>query len=439
MALIDEKSLDAEGRWPWPRSQIARLVDVLSRDGARVIAFDVGFLEPEENPSLAFFDEVESEVERLGIGAESITAFLSEQRRSVHHDALLADAISRSEATVILGYFFHIFDEDGRSQIDLEIPDSEIDARYDQIIESAYPLIQYAKPIQTEFWPEAYAPETNLPMLSDVAAASGYFSLKPDGDGVVRWMPLAIGFALEAFPPLSVLAAWHHLGQPKMVLRVGEFGIEGLQIGERLVPTDEKGRLLINYRGDALTFPHVSVGDILAGEVPSGTFRDRIVLVGATATGTYDMRSTPFNPVYPGVEIHANAIDNMITGDFISKPAWTAVYDAIAIAILAVLVGLSLPRVGALAGLVITFSLFAVHIGVARELFVRWGVWLNIVYPLLSCVTTYTVLTVFYYVTEERERKKIRWSWAVKSASRRCCSATSRVSHPTRNASTHGR
>jgi adenylate cyclase len=205
-----------------------------------------------------------------------------------------------------------------------------------------------------------------------------------------------------------VLAAWHHLGQPKMVLRVGEFGVEGLQIGERLVPTDEKGRLLINYRGDALTFPHVSIGDILAGEVPLGTFRDRVVLVGVTATGTYDMRSTPFNPVYPGVEIHANAIDNLITGDFISKPAWTAVYDAIAIAILAVLVALSLPRVSALAGLAITFSLFAVHIGVARELFVRWGVWLNIVYPLLSCVTTYTVLTVFYYVTEERERKKIR-------------------------------
>src|SRR5262249_22526396 len=133
-----------------------------------------------------------------------------------------------------------------------------------------------------------------------------------------------------------------------------------------------------------------------------------IVLVGTTAKGIYDLRSTPFSPVYPGTEIHATVIDNILAQHFVTRPQWSQVYDLLAVIILGVLIGSALPRVGALRGLVFATGLVIVHIFVARWLFVKAGVWLNIVYPLLVLSLNYTVLTVYHYAVEERERKKIR-------------------------------
>jgi adenylate cyclase len=257
-------------------------------------------------------------------------------------------------------------------------------------------------------FPRAYAPESNLEILTNSAESSGFFSLKGDRDAVVRWMPLAIQGGEEIFPPLALLMAWHYLERPQLMVRVGPYGIDGIQMGERFIPTDESGQMLVNYRGPAKTFPHVSISDILGGRLPSGTFEDKIVLVGASATGTYDMRSTPFGSVYPGAEIHATVIDNILTRSFLSRPNWSKVYDLLAIVLLSGLIGLALPRVGALVGLLSASAVFALHIVTAGELFVRYGLWLNIVYPLLAVTVSYTALTVYYYITEERERKKIK-------------------------------
>ena len=254
----------------------------------------------------------------------------------------------------------------------------------------------------------AYAPESNLAILTDAAAASGYFSLQSDQDGIVRWMPLMIQGGEDLFPPLAVAVAWHYLDTPQLTVQVGPYGVEGIRMGQRFIPTDESGQLLINYLGPPKTFPHFSISDILHGKVPSGTFTDKIVLVGATATGTYDMRSTPFSTVYPGVEIHATVIDNILTQHFLTKPKWSTIYDLFAIIILGALIGIILPRLSALKGLLFATGLFMVHIVVARWLFVQAGVWLNLVYPLLALSTNYTALTVYRYVTEERERKKIK-------------------------------
>jgi adenylate cyclase len=179
-------------------------------------------------------------------------------------------------------------------------------------------------------------------------------------------------------------------------------------MGQRFIPTDETGQLLINYLGPPKTFPHISISDILSGKLPKGTFTDKIVLVGATATGTYDMRSTPLSTVYPGAEIQATVIDNILTQRFLVKPQWSTIYDLFAIITLGVLLGIALPRMSAFKGLMYAMGLFIVHIVVAYWLFTHFGVWLNLVYPLLVISTSYTALTVYDYVTEERERKKIK-------------------------------
>src|SRR5262245_24979104 len=108
VAVIDEKSLNAEGRWPWPRSKIAALVDSLSQDGARVIGFDIVFSEPDENSQLALIKQLEQKVDTLGIKDPQLADFIHESRKHADNDLALVHAIKNASAAVVLGYFFHM-------------------------------------------------------------------------------------------------------------------------------------------------------------------------------------------------------------------------------------------------------------------------------------------------------------------------------------------
>ncbi len=405
LALIDEKSLDAEGRWPWPRSRIADLVDVLSREGVKVIGFDIGFLEPDENSRLDFIRRLAREIEALDIHDRQLYDFIRRSRQKADNDRALAEAIRRSPAAVVLGYFFHM----RRSDLNYAIDPRQIQRQLKRISPSRYPLIMYtggqagASPFI-----RAYAPEGNLAIFTEAADASGYYSVKSDRDGVVRWMPLVIQCGREAFPPLPVLCAWYYRNRPPLVIRVDHYGVEGIQMGRVFIPTDESGQLLINYLGPPKTFAHLSISDILSGNFPKGRFKGKIVLVGATALGTHDLRTTPVSPLYPGVEIHATVIDNILTQKFLTRPKWSRIFDLLAIVILGALTGLVLPRLGPLRGLLLATALFVLYIASARWFFIHSGAWLNMVYPLLALFLNYTILRVYGYVTEERERKKIK-------------------------------
>ena len=352
MALVDEKSLDMEGRWPWPRSKFAALVDILSRDGARVIVFDIGFLEPDEN---------------------------------FQNDLALASAIKHSSAAVALGYFFHM----NEATLGYRIEQQEIDQELKLIRASKYPLILYERVTGSVPFFQAYAPKSNLAMFTEAAASSGYFNLGIDQDSVIRWMPLMIQGGGDLFPSLAVLGAWHYLGKPQLIVKVGRYGVESVQMGDRFIPTDEIGRLLINYLGPAKTFPRFSVSDILSDKLARGTFTDKIVLVGTTAMGTQDLQPTPLSPQYPGVEIHATVIDNILTQRLLTNPQWSRISDLLAIIILGALIGIALPRMSALKGLSYAVGLSIVYIIIAHWLFVHASVWLNIVYPLLVVSTNY--------------------------------------------------
>jgi adenylate cyclase len=405
LAMIDEKSLDTEGRWPWPRSKLAALVDRLSEDQAKVIAFDIGFLEPDENTQLQFVNELGQHIHNLSIDNKELADFLQQRKQQADNDQVLANAIQRASAAVILGYFFHM----GNSEETYQLEQRDIDQHLQRISASKYPLVIYEDP-DMDFSPfiQAYAPESNIQLLTDAADASGYFDINIDPDGIVRWMPLMIQVDKELYPPLAVVAAWYYLGKPQLTVDVGRYGVEGIKMGERYIPTNERGQMLINYLGPVKTFPYYSISDILSDKLPKGTFKDKLVMVGATATGTYDMRSTPMSPVYPGPEIHTSVIDNILSQNFLTRPNWSQSYDLIAITILGLLVALALSHMGALKGLIFAAGLFVLHVLIARWLFSYLGAWLNLVYPLLALSTTYVALTVYYYVTEERERQKIK-------------------------------
>jgi adenylate cyclase len=411
-AVLDEKSLDREGRWPWPRAKIARIVDILDRDGAKVIAFDIGFIEPDENNNLRLIERIDRQLQSLQMENPELRRFIEEQRLEADNDLLLARSLEEADTETVLGYFFYMRE----AFLEYDLEEADIERRLDAISGSKYPLIIYSQQdLPFEPFRSAYAPEPNLRRFHRSSDGSGYFNMEPDPqDGIVRTMPLMYKCGEEVYAPLSILAVWHYLDRPQLMIRVAGYGIEGLRIGDRKVPTDEMGYMRINYVGPERTFPYVSLSDILREDFPEGTFRDKLVIIGATAIGIGDIRNTPFSSSgeYPGLEIHATVMDNILRGDHISKPKWATVFDLAAILVLGLITGFAIPRLSAVKAIAATLLILAGYVAASRWLFVQAGLWVNLVYPLLAVVLVYTSLTVYHYLTEERERKKIRGAFS---------------------------
>jgi len=404
-AVIDEESLDKEGRWPWPRSKIADLIRKISEDGAKVIAFDIFFTEPDKNSNLEFLNTLDAEINALNIRDKGLLDFIEESRIKADNDLDLANAIKESKAKIILSYFFY----ESREALGYDISQEEIDSRVARIITSVYPSIRYAERTidydPSAFTENQYAPEVNLQLLSEAASSEGYINEEPSEDGVVRNSPLAMRLGDNIFSPFAVQCAWQYLDNPNLTLRIAKYGIEGVNIGDIFIPTDERGNLLINYLGPPNTFPRYSITKILNNEYEKGTFKDKLVIVGSIATGAHDLRNTPFSGAHPGMEVHANVIDNILNNDFISKPQWAIIYDILVIILLGSLMGIIIPHSGAITGLCTFAGMILLQVIGSRFLFSHYGFWVNMVYPLLAVVLTYTSLTAYHYLVEERNKR----------------------------------
>jgi len=403
IAAIDEKSLDELGRWPWPRTIIAQLIDKLRSCQVKTIGFDVVFPEPDENSHLKSVLAVKKMAKEFDIDNLRFNDFLSTMEKSADTDRILTEAVKQAQ-NVVLGYFFHTALEDVKS-----LKKEVLDQRIDNILSSEYTMVKFFfKGALSIPLFEAQAVESNLPALSSSASSCGYFNVFPDPDGTVRWLPLVMRYQDRYFSPLSLQVLREYLDSPPLSISIADFGVKSIRLGNISIPTDEHGRMLINFRGYPRTFPFYSITDILHDRIPKEVFKDKIVLVGATAIGIYDIRVTPFASIFPGLEIHANVIDNILRGDFLIRPAWLKVFDLIAILLIGISFGICLPRIRALTGLIFILSFFAIYLFIDRYLFQHLNLWLSIIYPLISLFTVYTGITVYRYVTEEREKKKIK-------------------------------
>jgi adenylate cyclase len=329
---------------------------------------------------------------------------LNKKRLVADTDAALAKAIKRAK-NVTLGYFFLKSSKEAE-----HLSEKEIEAAAENIANSRYQMIQ-GEPSPDESAlvnVTAYSAVTNLKLLSDAAENSGYFNAFPDTDGTIRWSPLVIKYQDNYFLPLSLSLLVQYLDWPMVTLNMAKFGIEGIKIGDINIPTDETGRMLLNYLGPAKTFPHYSISDIIKGRLSPDTFKDKIVIVGATAIGIYDLRVTPYSSVYPGVEIHATSIDNILHGNFLHRSSGTSLLDVCAIVFFGLLIGIVVPRVKAVQGMVLSLLVLTSFVVLNTFIFSRYNLWLNIIYPALTMIMIYLGITVYRYITEEREKKKIR-------------------------------
>ena len=292
---IDEASLKQIGQWPWPRDTVAELLQKLSDLEVGMIGLDVVFVEPDNSSPMRV-------IQRLAqSSSQSINIVLN---ALPDYDAQLAETLANTPT--ILGYVFALTKD--KLQPD-EIPPAKA-----LIIERDKPAVSYLL--------KAHRPILNLPVLQQAAYSSGYFNTLPDDDGVVRSVPLVIEYDGLLYPSLSLEMMRVAFDSARVTVQYDQKGVESIQVGDVQIPTDPFGRIQVNYRGGAYQYHYISAADVLSGRVEPEVIAGKIVLLGTSAAGLLDLRSTPFDSVYPGVEVHATILDNILNQDFIMKPMW---------------------------------------------------------------------------------------------------------------------
>jgi len=407
IVAIDQKRQDVLGRWPFPRSYFAEAVDVLREAQARVIAFDANFPQPDQNSALQALRQVRKQYEDTQGGAAQSGGFgasLKKLEAEADNDKKFAEALSRFE-NVVLGYFF--------------LPQKEVQAQNQGLLSEflnylsfqAYPQIvnpQYATKFEG---PEYAGLSPNLPSFAMHAKNFGYYNVLPDPDGVVRREPVIVGFQGSFYPALDIASALAFTNRPLEEVRVffNPNGLERIDFGPIAIPTDPEGFVQIDYHGPAGTFPTYSIADVVQRKLPPGAFRDRLVLIGPTATGIADMAVTPFQTeAFPGVEVHANFIDNLLEGHFIRRGLRENLIDMGFILLFSLGAGILLsvvPSVRATAILVLFLGFF---LWLAHHLFATQRIWIAAFLPTATLTFNYAGIISYRFFFEERERKKVR-------------------------------
>ncbi|WP_201352659.1 CHASE2 domain-containing protein [Hydrogenimonas urashimensis] len=377
---IDEKSLHALGQWPWPRIKIARILRNLAEAEAAVIGFDIVFSEPDNSSPKRVFE-----------------AYGIHDRNVPDYDLLLARAVS--ESPTILGFFFD-FEAQGSEPGDIP----EIPALF----------IEHNKPMKRSFILEAQRIVPNIPVIQNSAYSSGFFNTLPDLDGIVRSVPLLIRYDGMLFPSISLEMVRAMMQSGRIDIDYSESGVAGIRMGTLHLPTDRFGRLTVNYRGPGKSYTYLSAADIYDRNFDAEKIRGKIVLIGTSASGLLDLRATPFDSTFPGVEVHATAIDNMINGDFVTVPDWVEAADTTLLLALALITILIFSYAPPLATVLLSLSLFVAFFGFDYYLFANRHILLNMAFPTLLIILLFLVLSMFNYLFETRVKEKIREKFAKK-------------------------
>jgi adenylate cyclase len=354
VAAIDEKSIGKLGRWPWSRDKVAQLIERLSAFGAEIIVSDIFFSESEKN------------------------------------DTMLAKAM-KDAGNVILPVVFDF--------------EKQADKRNDAVLlPGAY------RHIARENLFAQYAPIAakgvlfSIPEIAGEAMSHGHINMFPDGDGTIRWESLLIEYNGYLFPSVTVQAAATYLGIPQEKVMVD--ATQGIQLGKRYIPTDTWGRTLIYYYGSNQTFRHIAISDIIDGSVSADALQGKIVLIGATAVGIYDLRVTPFSPAMPGVEKHANVISAILQNRFLKKASLTV--NLITLLASGIVFSLVITRFRAVSASVITAMLNVLFLALGYYLFFINGLWIYTAYPVINVTLIFINITAYNYAVEERYARRIR-------------------------------
>jgi len=376
---IDDPSIEEFGQWPWPRSRVAEMVSKVAGAGAVAIAFDIVFAEPDrlspaqvarDNPALP--DEVRARLRSLP-----------------DNDAMLARAMRQTR--VITGQT------------------SVRSARANRTDKAAMRTVPHAilgadpRPFLPRF-PDVVR---NLDIIEDAAAGRGVFSVRPDPDGIYRRVPMVMlvqdTIRLGLSPELLRVAT----GGNAFAVRSNEAGIDGVVLGGKTIRTGPDGSVW-PYLTPSLPARYVAAGDVLADRVAPGRLAGQLVLVGTSAIGLEDFRPTPLGMPMAGVEIHAQLLENILTGTLLNRPNYAVAVELVTVLVLSGLVIVLVPVIGARLIIALAVVLLGGYAGLSYYLFHDMRILIDPTWPVLGTVLTLMLMSSANYLREERQKQQIR-------------------------------
>jgi adenylate cyclase len=376
---IDDKSLAKPelGQWPWSRAVMADLVIRLTRLGAVVIAFDMVFSEPDRlNPDAA---------------ADSIRNLDEETRNKLRalpsNDQLFADAMRRSR--VVLG-------ESGLPTVvpnlDKSLPVTGLAMRGEEPQPFMYGFAGLLR---------------NVPVLEAAAAGRGLFTIRPERDGIIRRVPVMMLAQDETMPSLSFEILRVVTGTDTILIKADRAGIQSMAVKGLEIPTDHNGQLWVHFAHYDRSL-YVSAADVLDGTAPPKMIKNKLILIGTSAVGLNDIKTTPVDPAMPGVEIHAQVLEAALTREVLSQPKEGIAFEYLAALVLGLLVIAFAPQFGPVT-LVAVGALFAtLLIGTSWYFYAHYRLLIDFTYPLLSTTAIYLTLIFASFVREQAQRRQIR-------------------------------
>jgi len=376
---IDEASLREIGQWPWPRTVIADLVTRLRAAGAVAVGFDVIFAEPDRmSPAVAAgsFRGLDAETR------EKLAALPS-------NDAVFAEAIKKAGGIVV-----------GETAASQAAPRAE----GENAPQTGFAIVG---PNPRPFLVTFPGLLRNIPPIEQAAAGRGMFSIDPEPDGIVRRVPVVMEAQGQLAPALTMEMLRVVSRAGAILIRADRAGVKTVAVPGLEVPTDGRGRFWVyfNKRDPARS---VSATDVLNGRVALDRLRGRLVLIGTSATGLLDIKTTPVQPDMPGVEVHAQILENILTKSLLASPGYAIGAEIIAAVVFGLAIIVAAPMLPAAIVVALGAILIAGLIGISWYFFVGHHLLIDFTYPLISCWLIYLVLTFVNYFREQQQRQQIR-------------------------------
>ena len=393
---IDERSLSEQGRWPWSRDKMAQLINRLFDEyGIAIIGFDVVFAEADKSSGLDSLENLAKSELREETGFQSA---LHRLRDTLDYDQRFADALRGRP--VVLGYYFN--NNAGAEHRSGRLPSPAVQKK------------QIREGVAFTHW-NGYG--ANLPEFQQSAVHAGHFNPLVDFDGSSRRVPLLVEHGGEYYESLSLAMVRLLLGGPEIIpgdtgeSSEGDYSaIEWLELptvrGGIRIPVDENVAALIPYRGERGSFHYLSAADALAGRLSTEQLKGKIVLLGTSAPGLMDLRSTPVGSAYPGVEIHANLIAGILDGTLKEKPSYLLAADVLQLLLSALLLACLLPILSPLRATLLALGVLSAITTLNVSLWSSAGMALPLAAVLGTVLALYAFNMSWGYFIESRTKRQ---------------------------------
>jgi len=388
---IDEKSLNAEGRWPWSRNKNAEMLrQLFDKYKVRVVGFDIAFPEPDTSSGLTSLDDMAKNELK---GDADFLRVLEARRPSLDYDQIFADEIGKHP--VVLGFFLG-----GKTEKSGVLPPPTFN-------QSVFEKWDVVHNLATGY-------SGNIPALQQKAPAAGHLYPQLDFDGTTRRVPMFMRYGDGFYPALSLAILQTYLGNAPFRLQVeppAKFSsvatIPWVTVGDVRIPLDDRMSALIPYRGAQGSFRYVSATDALRGTAALDELKDKIVIVGTSAQGLLDLRSTPVREDFPGVEVHANLLSGFLDQTIMHRPSEILGISVLTILLIGLPLAFMLPRLSATMSTAAVFGVMALLTAINLYVWRQQHYVLNIAAPLMMLALLYLLNMAWGFFMETRSRRLI--------------------------------